>query len=114
MSVLIRGMEMPTSCNRCPLQRRGIGDIVICLALGTVAPLTEDSTDKRADCPIVPVPKHGRLIDADALKAQWLEAEKRMGADEVVPLPLHDYITNGCVYDLDNAPTIIPAEEGET
>ena len=57
------------------------------------------------------LPPHGRLIDADALKEKWLVAENRMGADKVLHLPLKDYISDGCVYDLEQMPTIIEAEE---
>lgn len=51
----------------------------------------------------VPVPLHGRLIDADALREDWLES----GENEYV------YDTNAFLDSLDIAPTIIPAEEGE-
>lgn len=46
----------------------------------------------------VPVPPHGRLIDADALDSSET-----------------DYLGNHLVYlvDIDDAPTIIPAEERE-
>ena len=62
MSVLIPGMEMPTSCDDCRLNN-GIS----CYA---VLEYMEDGvvgrTNDRPDwCPIVPVPDHGRLIDAD-------------------------------------------------
>lgn len=49
----------------------------------------------------VHVPVHGRLIDADALRTDWLEN----GENEYV------YDTNAFLDSLDNAPTIIPAEE---
>ena len=55
----------------------------------------------------VPVPEHGRLIDADALREDWPEN----GENEYV------YDTNAFLDSLDDAPTIIPAEpveEGET
>lgn len=62
MSVLIRGMEMPTSCCQCPVNmylcKRGYEYLLEHPAL----------YDERAeDCPLIPVPPHGRLIDADAL-----------------------------------------------
>lgn len=117
MSVLIKGAEMPKSCITCTFKSDSmfnrtmwcewlddpLGDYTKC-----------DEKWRHPDCPLVEVPTpHGRLIDADALKKEWLEAEKRMGADKVIKLPLKDYITDGCVYDLDNALTIIEAEEGE-
>lgn len=50
---------------------------------------------------VVPVPDHGDLIDLDELRQYWLEN----GENEYV------YDTNSFLYSLDDAPTIIPAEE---
>ena len=53
----------------------------------------------------IPVPPHGRLIDADALRKDWLEN----GENEYI------YDTNAFLDSLDDAPTVIPAsEEDET
>ena len=96
MSVLVRGMEMPKNCHSCPM----------CLMRFCQArdrELSERETRPNAkrpeDCPLLPVPPHGRLIDADALDSSET-----------------DYLGNHLVYlvDIDDAPTIIPAEEGET
>ena len=54
MSVLVRGMEMPKSCAYC----RFYG--AYCYAKG------DENTYSTLPCPLVPVPPHGRLIDADA------------------------------------------------
>lgn len=106
MSIYIKGMEMPKNCCQCPV------NMEVCKRGYKYLLAHPELYDNRADdCPIIEIPPHGRLIDADALKAQWLEAEKRIGADEVIPLPLRDYITDGCVYDLDNAPTIIEGDK---
>ena len=62
MDILIKGMEMPTSCGYCPL-RHEAKDGDECY-LG--ASLTE--YQKRPDdCPLVSIPPHGRLIDEDEL-----------------------------------------------
>lgn len=58
MGVYIRGMEMPTSCRACMFSRTDIRNVDWCV-------LTEK--DLPCDCPIVPVPPHGRLIDADEI-----------------------------------------------
>ena len=94
MSVLIKGMEMPTSCDDCRLNN-GIS----CYA---VLEYMEDDvvgrTDDRPDwCHLVPVPPHGRLIDADAL-----EDFIRKDWDK------NDHWIAEVVY---SRPTIIPAEE---
>lgn len=73
MSVLIHDMEMPQSCDDCRLNN-GIS----CYA---VPEYTEDGvvgrTEDRPDwCPLVPVPPHGRLIDADALVVHKFDGAK--------------------------------------
>ena len=76
MGVYIKGMEMPTSCESCMFSRRSIHNIDWCV-------LTEK--DLPSDCPLVPVPPHGRLIDADALRQSIKESidECHKWADEV-------------------------------
>ena len=56
-------------------------------------------TEYLSDCTAVPVPAHGRLIDADALKENWTHRDL-------------DLFSQGWGYlkDLNRAPTIIPAE----
>ena len=78
MSVYIKGIKMPTSCHECPL-----------LYVTSIC-------DGSKDCPLVPVPPHGRMIDADAL----IEAHEQV-------------CSRSMKFNLDLAPTIIPAEEGE-
>lgn len=109
MSVLIRGMDMPKTCKECVFSRYILGEWFC----RTTTTLDDDGTElwesvgengnsQRADfCPLVPVPPHGRLIDGDALRQDWLEN----GENEYV------YDTNAFLDSLDNTPTIIPAEE---
>ena len=59
MSILIKGMEMPKSCNKCNFCR----DWGLCLVSEKWTP----KEGKAPDCPLIPVQEHGRLIDADAL-----------------------------------------------
>ena len=95
MSILIRGMEMPTSCLDCPLTD---GHSASCL-------ITKQSVyffvnKRHNDCPLVPVSPHGRLIDADVL------------AQAVNDFP---YGYRGMILaEITVAPTIIPASEEET
>jgi hypothetical protein len=62
MSVLIKGMEMPTNCFLCPLSVLN-GKRLFCEV--TKDEVLRERTPRY--CPLVPVPPHGRLIDADAL-----------------------------------------------
>ena len=69
MSILIREMEMPKSCYDCYFCRTydEPNQGYFCIPLFADLHRT-DFTKKRIDaCPLVEVPKHGRLIDADAL-----------------------------------------------
>lgn len=123
MSILIRGMEMPTSCCDCQLFKSNNSGQLFCkgkrIAFGKEDAEWLPKTTPNW-CPLVHVPPHGRLIDADELAQQYVTAQEQRKKDKI------DYrnafINNGepctewwCVEDmLENAPTIIPAsEEGE-
>lgn len=100
MSVLINGMEMPKGCAFCKISRRN-GKRMICPFIWQREWDIHDpmSADHRLDgCPLIPVPEHGRLIDADALLQECQRDEA------------YGYLS---AFEIDNAPTIIPAEEGE-
>ena len=100
MSVLIKGMEMPTNCFLCPLSVLN-GERLFC-------EVTKDEVirAKRSSCcPLCLVPPHGRLIDADATYDSIAEVEH---AGNYVDM---DAVGRG----IDDTPTIIPADkDGET
>ena len=103
MSVYISGMEMPESCDKCPIMMFEDTNCAPELYCGCpiVFKAHPQGVGHRPDyCPLVPVPPHGRLIDADALfkemeRKGWFDNADRDKAEDLV---------------LD-APTIIPAEE---
>lgn len=105
--IYIPDMEMPTNCGDCRFfaWSRGVGQHCA-VAPGITFHATIDGMDvkyeRNGDCPLVPVPEHGRLIDANALTYV-------MGTDERFS-PLEALYLMGVIAD---APTIIPAEEGE-
>ena len=67
MGVLIRDMEIPQNCKRCPLRYTNTG-YTFCELTGENLAI---ETDKRDDaCPLVEVPPHGRLIDKDKLRRE--------------------------------------------
>ena len=89
MSVLIKGMEMPTNCDAL-LHIHSDGRAVL-YPFGASGEVTEYQA--------IPVPPHGRLIDADAL----LKGCERTG---------NEYVTREWAFSqsaIENAPTIIPA-----
>ena len=99
-AILICGMEMPESCGKC-----FVGNREICVN----------------GCPLVHVPEHGRLIDADWFAAEmkkrqeeagkWLreakDRETAVRADAVLSFLCEVKLT------LDAAPIIIPASGGK-
>ena len=94
MSVLIN-MEMPKSCNACMFDEYGL-----CLINKNL----EGKDELTHSCPLIEVPPHGDLIDAQ-------EEMRLMQSCEYDTYD--DY--NRAFDMLDNAPTIIPADkDGET
>ena len=77
MGVYIKNMEMPSSCDECELctcyvLEDGTEENYRCVI--TFYPIHE--FDERHEyCPLVSVPPHGRLIDADALEQ---DTQKRL------------------------------------
>ena len=91
MSVYIHNMEMPDKCGHCRF-----ANAFDCTVTGS---FISTHSIRQPDCPLVPVPPHGRLIDADAL----MENAQYKGTHDIVN-----------AWDIANAPTIIPADkEGE-
>ena len=110
MSILIKGMEMPKNCMLCPLcvEEADPANGEMCMVTGTLMP---PCTRERLDsCPLLPVPPHGRLIDAsEKIRVQIYDD---MTEDfHMVDMTIDDLLSQGWIEA--NAPTIIPAEEGE-
>lgn len=95
--IYIHGMEMPKSCDECPC----FSEYDACDVTGSwkFADEFDKGKARLPDCPLVSVPPHGRLIDADFLLAEY---------DKI-----HVGKPGGARLLIANAPTIIPAEEGE-
>ena len=94
MGVYIKGMEMPKEGSWRSIRIYPDGTIGRPIGFGDYA-LVEGAK-------AVPVPPHGDLIDRDTLREEWL----KNGENEYV------YDTNAFLDSLDDAPTIIEAEEG--
>lgn len=109
MSILIRGMKMPTSCFDCPLSHPAQGILTLCCGLsGKLTTAPDCEKNRLEDCPLVPVPPHGRLICDREVKwafddAIMTEAQQtgkvRATSDEIAKI-------------ISSVPTIIPTEEG--
>ena len=95
MSVYIKGMEMPKNCYECLVRNQGFsGDGMKCGKTGSVLSWYDGNRKRMGNCPLIPVPKHGRLVDADEYQAKM-----RNAYDD-------DWFTV-----LEAAPTIIPADK---
>jgi len=110
MSILIKGMDMPTSCRACHLKMNCDdceGLECVCVPLHQQIGYLDDLlTDKRRDdCPLVPVPPHGKLIDADTLNYTMLYKENWMSGTGVEALAVWKKDIDACLI-------IIEAEEG--
>ena len=98
MSVYIPGMEMPTSCAACPCSYDNQ-----CAVTNQYPTYEEWYESKPTWCPLVPVPDHGRLIDADALCDKLEKAMKIK--------PYLEGAFNAAISFALTAPTIIPADK---
>lgn len=91
MGVYIKGMEMPTNDDMAPTA-------VWVYPNGYVI-VFKDNGNMRQYTEAIPVPAHGRLIDADALVSDLI-------------FPTEQFKRGFCAL-MDDAPTVIPAEEGK-
>lgn len=107
MGVYINGMEMPTSCCNCLLVKLSpTGESLICNYTLSTVPWDE----RPFDCPLVPVPPHGRLGDLDALKKVLKVKAKNPLNQETTPYSWA--FAYECLSDVvGDMPTIIPAKE---
>ena len=102
--IYISDMEMPKSCFGCPLL--DYADTFKC-RIGFRS-LTQEhgiNISRPLNCPLVHVPDHGRLIDADALKVSLAFAEKT--GEWVVP------VLRAVMIVIDEMPTIISVDKKE-
>ena len=64
MSILIRGMKMPETCGSCSFFEMPHQDYPYCRLTNNDI---YDWGKKQKNCPLIELPPHGRLIDADVL-----------------------------------------------
>ena len=111
MSILIKGMEMPKNgCQDCIIVKRSWkGDI--CPFLKREVTGNVERGGFHTDCPLVPVPPHGDLIDR-----KYAIATACSGRIRTLPTTEdgENWIRVEEVREsIKDAPTVIPAEEGE-
>lgn len=125
MSILIKGMMMPTRCEECPIfdvEEDKCGIIGETNWIWADDETCETIHPRPSDCPLIELPPHGRLIDADdplreivrmeELALEDCETEKASGNQDSAEC--FECFANGC-YQAANAirfaPTIIEAED---
>lgn len=110
MDILIKGMEMPKNCGECFACKAELSPekkiIYVCCFTREEYGFNGNRMD---DCPLVPVPKHGRVIEEskvlDIVSAWCPDDDGSVGKDGDLREMLDE---------IEALPTIIPAEECET
>lgn len=106
--VVIRGMDLPLRCINCPFNTYYHAENR-CLANRGKKIEFAIGRDRGTNCPLVPLPKgHGRLIDADKLTPDmgYFITGGSGTVGSMYSLPAYSQ------QNIDNAPTIVPAEGG--
>ena len=121
MSLLIRGMDLPSDCWSCKC-KRGSGDMYFCSIMkgdGSITCVEDYVESRHPNCPLIGLPdKHGRLIDADELIEQ-LRKNICVGCSNGMNGRTFSKYCLGCViltmYGVikNVVPTILEAEGGE-
>ncbi len=123
MSILIKGVEMPKSCDKCIYAGwSNFFQIYVCEAIKKEEPVlfngkqvksTDIARSGRADnCPLIEVPEpHGRLGDLDRLEQMFADIDDApySGFDGTEPF----YSAEDAAQIIGLAPTVIPASKGE-
>lgn len=98
MSVIVKGMEKPNSCYDCRMRT----DSYFCSAMPKeFCGYTNDI--KRPDwCPLIELPPHGKLIDADRLLTDRMKSKYYHLPNGDIAIP---------IIDIEHAPTVLEQEE---
>ena len=106
MSVIVKGMEMPTSCASCRM--------AVCFAdtgrakcYATLSYIDPERGKRSYDCPLRSLPeKHGRLIDADDMERFMSDTVQ----GDIRQYPYSDTLWDMAFKWIDSRPTIVEAE----
>lgn len=105
MDILIKGMEMHKSCEECfACHECSYESSDYCNILKAMTTRGE----RRKDCPLVELLKHGRLIDADRLALAVAKAQDSMLHKEYDPFMLLGDVLRWIAL----APTVVEANNG--
>ena len=102
--IMIKGAKMPDGCVDCPCLNDE--NLMFCQITNHSLRDVDVFNERPKDCPIIELPPHGRLIDADALQKEGWVLQKqvmRMGGYAIHEMPL----------SCPSLPIIIEEEDGE-
>ena len=112
MSVFIKGMEMPKSCNKCFFRHITLTDNDYCLATREKIPW-EHRKEKQDFCPLIEVPQHGDLIDREKTVNRITELSGKI-ANQLDYYASASYTLIALfLQNKHEFPTVIEAEDGE-
>ena len=112
MSILVKGMKMPTECRECRFMDYHYTGETWCLHTNRILamdfkPIPYEGRPRW--CPLIELPsKHGRLIDADALMDIFADRLEKMS--EWYGNPSVAGAVSGAMKLLDVQPTVIESE----
>ena len=107
MSGVYINMEMPSGCVNCPLNFDAT-----CNLIPFGKPDETNGSERRPDCPLLPVPDHGRLVDADALITTFCEWGTRLERGRKLVITMSE-AKQEIVDIIEDAQTILPGEEAK-
>ena len=104
--ILIRGMEMPKTCQICRTAK--FDRIVGCEEWDRLS-IAQRMYMRSETCPLVPLPEgHGKLIDIEDVKSEKFHIEGRAEMYSAYNIGWNDALDAVCM----NAHSIVPAEGG--
>ena len=107
MSVIIKGMVMPENCWDCPLC-----DSKWCYAKAMPLENGLTTAGRQEGCPLIELPPHGRLIDADQLLSIW-EGDRKSIHEAGIEYceESYDSVIDSFAWDVKKIKTFVEAEE---
>ena len=114
MGLYIPNAKIPVSCNKCyeiglAHRLRDLGGHCPRMDLHYSPDEQDFKGDRRVDCPLSELPPHGRLIDQDEYRDEFMNGVYELCSDDP-----DNYRANAIIDLFDDAPTVIEAEEDET
>lgn len=101
--MIIKGMEMPKNCQFCPMYLT-YDFYCVLRSQGCPDRYNYDLSKKPHWCPLIDIPSHGRLIDADKLLTDRMKSKYYHLPNGDIAIP---------IIDIEHAPTVLEAEVEE-